>query len=57
MKLIIFSLLLTMMGLFVTNGAWVGVETDGMVVVGKTSSSLGVFLTYASSKAILKTNS
>ena len=46
-----------MMGLFVNNGAWVGVEADGMVVVGKTSSSLGVFLTYASSKAILKTNS
>ena len=37
------SFILTLMGLCVTNGVWVGVETDGVVVVGKTGSSLGVF--------------
>ena len=38
----IWSLILTLMGICVTNGAWVGVETDGVVVVGKTGLSLGV---------------
>ena len=28
----------------VTNGAWVGVETDGVVVVGKIGSSLSVLM-------------
>ena len=32
-----------MMGICVSNGAWLGVERDGVVVVGKTDSLLGVF--------------
>ena len=30
------------MGLCVTNGAWVWLETDSVLVVGKTASLLGV---------------
>ena len=43
MELRILFLILTMMGICVTNGAWVGVYMDGVMVVGKTVFSLVVF--------------
>ena len=43
MALRILLLILTLTGICVTNGVWVGVDMNGVVVVGKTGSLLGVF--------------
>ena len=43
MALRILSLILNVMGVCVTNGAWVRVDIDGVVVVCKTGSLLSVF--------------
>ena len=43
MALRILLLILTLTGICVTNGVWVGVDMNGVVVVGKMGSLLGVF--------------
>ena len=43
MALRFFPLMSTLMGICITNGAWLGVDTDGVVVVGKMVLLLGVF--------------